>query len=160
MRAGGPHCAAFAIISIRRREEIGPDCRKADGEPHVIASRCAQRRGVVQPAFVTQMGMRKLPLVLVVQLPSKLYGTEDPSHRGNVLGFLSGKVPVQGVGRGATRSGAPVELVQRPRISLPLAQLWIGPLAALAAGQVHAGKLECGLGSGAFHPRPLSGLIL
>ena len=57
-------------------------------------------------------------------------------------------------------SGAPVEPVQRPGISLPLAQLWIGPPAALAAGQVHAGKLKCGLGSGAFHPRRLSGLIL
>jgi len=57
-------------------------------------------------------------------------------------------------------SGAPVELVQRSRISFPLAQLRIGPLATPAAGQVHAGKLKCGLGSGAFHPRRLSGLIL
>ena len=58
------------------------------------------------------------------------------------------------------RSTAPVELVQCPRISLPLAQLRIRPPATLAAGQVHAGKLKCSLGRGTFHPRWLSGLIL
>src|SRR6516165_9063307 len=58
------------------------------------------------------------------------------------------------------RSTAPVELVQCPRISLPLAQPRIRPSATLAAGQVHAGKLKCGLGRGTFHPRWLSGLIL
>ncbi len=50
--------------------------------------------------------------------------------------------------------------MQCPRISLPLAQLRIRPPATLAAGQVHAGKLKCGLGRGTFHPRWLSGLIL
>src|SRR5215469_15105384 len=43
---------------------------------------------------------------------------------------------------------------------MPLAQLWIRPLATLAAGQVHAGKLKCALGRGAFNPGRLSGLIL
>jgi hypothetical protein len=30
----------------------------------------------------------------------RTHGAEDPSHRGNVLGFLSGQVPVPGIGRG------------------------------------------------------------
>jgi hypothetical protein len=97
VRAGGPHCAAFAIISIRRR-----DCRNADGEPHVIASRRAQRRGVVQPAFVTQMGMRKLPLVLLVPLPSKLRGKSIPTRCS---------APVRGL-----RMGSPIERT-KPRTS-------------------------------------------
>lgn len=50
------------------------------------------------------------------------------------------------------RSAAPIELVQCPRVSLPLAQVGVRPSATLAAGQVHAGKLKCCLGSGAFDP--------
>src|SRR6266536_641000 len=58
------------------------------------------------------------------------------------------------------QSGIPAELVQSSRIALPLAQIRIRPASALAAGQIHAGKLKCSLGSRAFHPCRLPGLVL
>jgi hypothetical protein len=146
------------VISIRRREEIGSRLRqrrRRASRHRVIASRRAQRRGVVQPAGLcdsdgyaqtatclargclqnsaenrsrhdvqrrswglrmgspiertkprtsscarrasksTLSGSDKTRLVF-----GRTHGAEDPSHRGNVLGFLSGQVPVPGIGRG------------------------------------------------------------
>jgi hypothetical protein len=82
------------VISIRRREEIGSRLRqrrRRASRHRVIASRRAQRLGVVQPAFVTQMGMRKLPLVLLVPLPSKLRGKSIPTRcSAPVVGIADG----------------------------------------------------------------------
>ena len=58
------------------------------------------------------------------------------------------------------RSGAPIKLVQGSRISLPLTQVRVRPLAALATGQIHAGKLKRGLGGSALHLRRAPGLVL
>src|SRR3954447_10591242 len=60
----------------------------------------------------------------------------------------------------AYRSGAPVELVQRSRVTLPLAQFRIGPSTALAAGQAKVRELKCGLGGGALDLSRISLLVL
>ena len=61
---------------------------------------------------------------------------------------------------GSKRSGAPIKLVQGSRISLPLTQVRVRPPAALATGQIHAGKLKRGLGGSALHLRRAPVLVI
>ena len=119
-----------------------------------------RRQGVLLPEYLDDYVSEENPVRIVEAFIDELdlaalgFAGVMPEPTGRE--FLQGRGAWQACQSG---SGAPVEPVQRPRISLPLTQLWIGPPAALAAGQIHAGKLKCGLRRGAFHPRRLSGLI-